>query len=138
MPNTYKRYKSPLRQYKEETVRRGSERLKQQLRNIPTIRQQQAYDFERSGSNLDINTPDYTYESPNLEPADYNSSSTSSGNERTFWSDTKDMFRTITKKALEGFVSNDADEIRRITEENEDLKKIEEYRELCKQLVEER
>lgn len=138
MPNTYKRYKSPLRQYKEEIVRRGSERLKQQLRNIPTIRQQQAYDFERSGSNLDINTPDYTYESPNLEPADYNSSSTSSGNERTFWSDTKDMFRTITKKALEGFVSNDADEIRRITEENEDLKKIEEYRELCKQLVEER
>ena len=138
MPNTYKRYKSPLRQYKEETVRRGSERLKQQLRNIPTIRQQQAYDFERSGSNLDINTPDYTYESPNLEPTDYNSSNTSSGNERTFWSDTKDMFRTITKKALEGFVSNDADEIRRITEENEDLKKIEEYRELCKQLVEER
>lgn len=138
MPNTYKRYKSPLRQYKEETVRRGSERLKQQLRDIPTIRRQQAYDFERSGSNLDINTPDYTYESPNLEPADYNSSSTSSGNERTFWSDTKDMFRTITKKALEGFVSNDADEIRRITEENEDLKKIEEYRELCKQLVEER
>ena len=138
MPNTYKRYKSPLRQYKEETVRRGSERLKQQLRNIPTIRQQQAYDFERSWSHLDIKTPDDTYGSPNLEPVDYNSSSTSNGNERTFWSDTKDMFRTITKKALEGFVSNDADEIRRITEENEDLKKIEEYRELCKQLVEER